>query len=321
MIEKREKIFLSCFLLLSFLPFIVTNEYNLHILIIIFHNILLASSLNLVMSLGLLSVAQSAFMAIGAYSSALLVMKLGISFWLSLPISMLFSGLTGLIIGFLTLNIRGIYFVITTLAFTGIVRLILINWKSLLGGLTGIIGIPYPNSINFLNLFSINFNTRVSHYYLMLVILALSLMFIIRLNRYKTGRAFQAVRETEELAQSVGINVFWYKILAFVLSSIFAGLSGCLYAHYVKYINPEVFSFWQSFNYVVFVILGGQGTLLGPIIGAIILTLIPEVLRVAEGLYMLFYSVVLILAITFVPQGIVPYLESIIMKARLFSKN
>jgi len=219
----------------------------------------------------------------------------------------------GVIIGFITLNIRGIYFAITTLAFNAVLRLIIINWRSFLGGITGIVNIPSPNRIDFFNLFSIEFTTKLAHYYLMLVFLALALMVIVRINRFKIGRAFQAIRGSEVLAASTGIGVFRYKVFAFAIASIFAGLSGSLYAHYLKYINPEVFTFWQSFNYIVFVIVGGQGTFLGPIVGAILLTYVPEVLRVAEAYYMLFYSIVLIVIIMFVPKGIVPGVRYLIV--------
>lgn len=313
-LEKFDKVILSSCLLLFLISLLIKNEYTFHILIVIFHHVLLASSLNLIMSMGLLSFGQAAFMGIGAYTSALLMLQLKFSFWLALPIACFFAGIAGLIIGLITLNIRGIYFAITTLAFNAVFRYILINWKSLTNGLTGISSIPSPNPINFFNLFSIEFNAKIAHFYLMLLSMCLGLMVVARIKNSKVGRAFEAIRWSEPLTASIGIHIFRYKLLAFVIASIFAGFSGSLYAHYLRYISPESFTFWESFNYVVFVVVGGQGTFLGPIVGATLLTYIPEILRAARAYYMLAFGIVLILVILFAPDGILISGKQFLMK-------
>jgi branched-chain amino acid transport system permease protein len=287
-------------------PLWVANPYHLHVLIMAGIFAILALSLNLLLGYtGQLSLGHAAFFGIGAYTSALLSLPpLEWSFWLALPAAGLAAGLAGWAIGRLALKLRGAYFVLVTISFAGVISLVSINWMQLTNGPLGLPGVPPPT------LGPWTLRTKTTYWYLVLTAAAVAYLICRRLIYSRIGRAFVALRENEPLAESVGIDGTRYLVLAAVVSAAMAGVGGSLYAHYTRFVSPEVFLFSYTVTMVIMVIAGGQGTLAGPMVGALLFTALPEALReaVAWQWQMLAYGLVLILCVFFLPRGIVPSL-------------
>lgn len=287
------------------LPFLL-KEYPLHLVNISGIWIILALSVGLLQGyVGEISMGHAAFYGIGAYTSVLLMMKAGFPFWLSLPISALVTMGFGYLIGLVSLRLRGPYFAICTLGFGEIIRLIFVNWREMSGGPDGVTGIPSPNPIPFPVIGEVTFTSKQANYFLIYGIVFLTIFVMYRLINSRQGKAFMAVREDLVYAECIGINAMKFKRLAFMVSTFFAGVGGCLYAHYEHFISPYSFTVGQSFDLVIMVIVGGMGTLVGPIIGAILLTLIPEVLHAIKDYRMVIYGLMLMLVIIYLPHGLV----------------
>lgn len=254
----------------------------------------------LIMSTGQLTLGHAAYMAVGAYASTLLTMKAGLSFWLAFPLAGMISSLIALLIGYPILRIKGVYFSIITFAFAEIIRLIIVHWPGVLGGYGGIPNIPPPQPI-----FSIRFTSRVPFYYLILAISLATYLFMVRIEKSRLGRIFSSIHESDTLAESIGINVMKYKMIAFCLGCFFAGLSGSFYAHYFNFTSPEFFTIWQSIYCLIFVIVGGVGSVFGPFLGSLFMTLVPEFLRVAKEYEPVVYAIILILIMFLLPGGLV----------------
>jgi branched-chain amino acid transport system permease protein len=268
---------------------------------------ILALSLNLLLGYtGQLSLGHAAFFGIGAYTSALLALKLGWSFWLGLPSAAALAGLAGWAIGRLALKVRGAYFVLVTISFAGVISLVSVNWMELTNGPLGLPGVPAPE------LAGVSLRTKSAYYYLVLVAVASSYLLCHRLVHSRLGRAFLALRENESLAESVGVDPTRTLVLAAVVSAALAGVAGSLYAHYVRFVSPEVFLFSYTVTMVIMVVAGGKGTLAGPVVGALLFTALPEALREAMAWQwqMLAYGVLLVLLVFFLPRGIVPTLTA-----------
>ena len=290
-------------------PVWLTNQYLVHLLILAGLFTILAVSLNLLLGYtGQLSLGHAAFFGIGAYTSALLDVHLGLSFWVGLPAAAVAAGLSGLLIGRLAFKLRGAYFVLVTISFAEVVRLVSLNWMELTQGPLGLPGIR-PPSIRLGTMASIPFHGKGAYYWLVLALAALSYGIASRVVRSRIGRAFVALRENEALAESVGVDAFRTLVLATVLAAAMAGAAGSCYAHYVSFVGTEVFLFSYTITMVIMVIAGGKGTLLGPVVGAVIFTAVPEVLREAQQFQMTVYGAILILLVIFMPRGIVPYLK------------
>jgi branched-chain amino acid transport system permease protein len=296
-------ILLLCFFLFPLLPI---GAYQTHILILAAIFSVMTLSLNLITGyVGELSLGHAAFFGIGAFTSALLSLRGNLSFWLSLPAAGIMAGAFGLGIGYVTLRLRGAYFVIVTLAFAGIIELVDINWVSLTNGPMGLTDIPLPQ-IFIPGLGLIVLRSKLHFFYLSLVFLMLVMYICYRLVNSRIGRAWISIRENEALAQSVGVSAFRYALLAFVLGSVFTGMAGSIYAHYMSFIGPEVFGFSLTIEMLIMLITGGTGTISGPVIGALIFTALPEYLRVAQLYRLSIFGIILMLAVMFFPQGIVP---------------
>ncbi|MGH7314072.1 MAG: ABC transporter permease subunit [Candidatus Rokuibacteriota bacterium] len=286
-------------------PLWLDNAYYLHILIMAGIFAILALSLNLLLGYtGQLSLGHAAFFGIGAYASALLTLRLDWSVWAGLAAGMLAAALAGWAIGRLALKLRGAYFVLVTISFAGVISLVSVNWMELTNGPLGLPGIPPPA------LGPWSLRSKPAYYYLVLAAVALAWLVCQRLVGSRIGRAFVALRENEPLAESVGIDVTRYLVLAAVVSAAMAGLAGGLYAHYTRFVSPEVFLFTYTVTMVIMVVAGGKGTLAGPLVGALLFTALPEVLREATSWQwqMLAYGVILVLLVFFLPRGIVPTL-------------
>ncbi|MGH7277583.1 MAG: branched-chain amino acid ABC transporter permease [Candidatus Rokuibacteriota bacterium] len=284
-------------------PFWVANPYHLHILIMAGIFTVLALSLNLLLGYtGQLSLGHAAFFGIGAYTSSLLALKLDWPVWLGFLGSAVLAGVAGWAIGRLALKLRGAYFVLVTISFAGVISLVSVNWMDLTNGPLGLPGVPPPEIGPW------SFRTKSAYYYLVLGAAALGYLVCRRLVRSRIGRAFLALRENESLAESVGIDGTRYLVLAAVVSAAMAGVAGSLYAHYTRFVSPEVFLFSYTVTMVIMVVAGGKGTLTGPIVGALLFTILPEALREATSWQwqMLAYGVLLVLLVFFLPRGIVP---------------
>jgi branched-chain amino acid transport system permease protein len=293
-------------LLAAAMPFLVTNSYLFHLLIMAVIWSILATSLNLVLGYtGLLSLAHGAFFGLGAYTSALLVTKAGWNFWATIPPAMAVAAIVGAMLGVLTLRLAGHYFAISTLSFGIVVSLILEKWDDLTEGPRGISSIPAPTPINLFGLGELQFESNIAKYYLAVATLGICLAFIWRLVHSPIGRALEAIRQNELLASCLGVDLVFYKLLAFSISAAMAGLAGVLYSVYITYINPADAGLWNGFYAVMYIVIGGMGTFWGPMIGALFLVTLPEFLRMFQDYRLLLLGILLILTITFLPDGIV----------------
>ena len=285
------------------LPFWLGSPYHLHVAIMAGIFTILSLSLNLLLGYtGQLSLGHAAFFGIGAYTSALLTLRLEWSFWLGLAAAAVAAGLAGWAIGRLALKVRGAYFVLVTISFAGVISLVSVNWMDLTNGPLGLPGVPAPELASF------SLRTKSAYYYLVLLAAAASYLVCHRLVHSRLGRAFLALRENEALAESVGVDPTRTLVVAAVVSAAMAGVAGSLYAHYTRFVSPEVFLFSYTVTMVIMVVAGGKGTLLGPVVGALLFTVLPEVLREAMAWQwqMLAYGVLLVLLVFFLPRGIVP---------------
>jgi branched-chain amino acid transport system permease protein len=291
-------------------PFWVWNAYHLHTLIMAGIFSILAMSLNLLLGYtGQLSLGHAAFFGIGAYASALLTLKLEWSPWLGLLVAILLPALAGFVIGRLALKLRGAYFVLLTISFAGVVSLVSVNWMALTQGPLGLPGIP-PVELALPGLGAVSLRSKGAYYYLVLGAVVLAYGVCRRLVHSRLGRALVALRENEPLAESVGVDATHYLVLATIVSAGMAGAGGGLYAHYTRFVSPEVFLFTYTVTMVIMVVAGGKGTLAGPVVGAVIFTVVPEALRAFASWQwqMLLYGLLLIATLFFMPRGIVPEL-------------
>jgi branched-chain amino acid transport system permease protein len=247
-------------------PAWVWNPYQLHTLIMAGIFGVLALSLNLLLGYtGQLSLGHAAFFGIGA-ASALLSVKLEWSPWLS-RCAIALPGLAGYVIGRLALKLRGAYFVLLTISFAGCVSLVSVNWMDLTNGPLGIPGVP-PMEIALPGLAALSLRSKSAYYYLVLAAVVLAYLLCLALIRSRVGRALVALRENETLAASVGIDATHYLVLAAVLSAAMAAVAGGLYAHYTRFVSPEVFLFTYTVTMVIMVVAGAGRTLAGPVVGA-----------------------------------------------------
>jgi branched-chain amino acid transport system permease protein len=275
------------------------NDYLLQVATMMALYVVLASSLNLIIGFtGMYSLGHGAFYGMGAYTSAILSVNLGWPFWITMPLGGLLTALVGAFLGLATLRLRQTFLVFGTLAFGEIVRILIMNWSSLTRGPMGIPGIPPPK------VFGTELTSSTHYYYLILVYAILMVFAIFRLYYSRIGRAWVAIREDEVAASSMGISVFGYKILAFTISCLIAGLAGAFYAHFVTFISADQFGMGESFLILTMVALGGTGSIAGPIIGACILIVIPEAFRFLAEYRMVLYGAMLIVVIVLKPEGL-----------------
>ena len=292
-------------------PAWVWNPYHLHTLIMAGIFAVLALSLNLLLGYtGQLSLGHAGFFGIGAYATGLLTVKLEWSPWLGLAAATALPAAAGWVIGRLALKLRGAYFVLLTISFAGCVSLVSVNWMDLTNGPLGLPGVP-PVEIALPGLPVVSLRSKGAYYYLVLVAVVAAYLLCLALIRSRIGRALIALRENETLAESVGINGTHYLVLAALISAGMAGFAGGLYAHYTRFVSPEVFLFGYTVTMLIMVVAGGKGTLAGPIVGAVIFTVLPEALRALTSWQwqMLVYGIVLIAVLFLMPRGIVPTLH------------
>lgn len=300
--KKAVRILIAALLAMAVaLPQTGAEKYIVHMVCMSLIWVIMTQGLNVIQGYtGYVSIAQSSFFGIGAYTSALLMLKGDVPFLIAAPLGIVFSIVAGVVIGYPSLKTKGHYFSIITLAFCFVIWSLMITLKDLTGGSAGTPNIPSPPSI-----FGIDFSVTQNYYYLLLVFTVLSILFVYRLMRTKYGRSLIVIRENEQLAQAVGISLAKNKLLAFVISSAMGGLAGVLYAHYMHFINPVPFSAEYSMNAILAIVMGGSGTIAGPVIGSFILTFLPEYLRLAESFRLIIYAGLLVIITIFMPRGIV----------------
>ncbi len=307
--------------LLATIPLWVNDYYFLHVVIATGIFIVAAMSLNLLLGYtGQLSLGHVAFFGIGAYTSALVSLGFSVHIapetvvslppqpvWFSMLCAAVVTALVGYAIGKLSFRVRGAYFVIVSLSFVEVVRLVALNWVELTQGPMALNSIP-PLTLGF-GEYEISFLRKPQFFYVMLFVGTASYIIIARLVNSRAGRAMIALRENESLAMSVGIDVTRYLVLATMVSATIAGLAGALYTHYIRIVDPNIFLFIYTVTMVIMVVTGGKGTLAGPIVGGVIFGFVPEVLRgmaIRPEVQWVIYGVLMILIVYFLPEGIVP---------------
>jgi branched-chain amino acid transport system permease protein len=222
---------------------------------------------------GQISLGQGAFLGVGAYTSAYITAKLGLSFWVGVPAAGLVTAMAGMVFGIPSLRLKGLYLAIATLASQFILEWIFLRWESVTGGSYGIV-IPRPSVGGYV------FESDRSYYYIVLLIAAAMILFAANLMRTRTGRAFMAVRDHYISAEIMGIHLFKYRILSFAISSFYAGVAGALYGHSLRFVSSEQFNIEVSIVYLAMIIIGGLGSILGSIYGAVFMILLPKLLTI-----------------------------------------
>jgi branched-chain amino acid transport system permease protein len=285
------------------IPWIVPSPYYLHLFIIAGMNAVLAMTFILLLRAGLISLANATFWGVGAYASTVLGTKCHLSFWLALPSSFVITGIVALCIGFFLVRSSGFDFLILT-AILGMVAVLVFANIPGLGGFQGIEGIPPPDPVRLPFLGSVEFS-KVAFYYLMLFLLMVAVLIFSAFYTSWAGRAWMAIGLKPQLALSLGVNLFRYKLLAFTVSSSIAGMAGCFYAHYIGAIVPNTFDLFKTIHIHIYAILGGLGfPFWGPIVGSLLMTFVPEFLRVTEEVEPIFTGLLMILLILFLPRGL-----------------
>lgn len=287
------------------------NTYFIHLLVMCLIYSVLAIALNFQLgSANIPNFATGATYGIGAYCSALLALNFGWSFWATLPFAALAATLFGFIIGLPSMRTRDSYLALVTIACGVIIHQLLNNFEWT-GGPQGLIGIPAPTLFGYsfarpLELFGHRLPFQVNFYYLSLALLALAVIVAKRLHNSRIGLAWNALRADEVAARAVGINVVWFKVLAFAVDAFLAAFAGVVYAFYISYIAPDNFTFLVSVTLMTMVIVGGMDNVAGVIVGAFLLTLLPEKLRAFSDYRLLFYGLVVIAFLMIRPQGLLP---------------
>ena len=294
------------FACLAMLPQVLTVKYYLHLSILALIWVIMAQGQNLIQGYtGYVSIVGAGFMGIGAYSSTLLGQHFQWPIWATMAVAPLVTALFALATGYPSLRVKGHYFAIVTLAFNLIIVIVLVNFKELTNGEAGISGIPKPWG-----------GSREAFYYLALLLAAALTLLAALIARSRVGEILLAIRQNEDLVGAIGIAAWKYKLFAFVASAMYAGLAGALYAHFQGFINPEIFGVAQSLDAILAVILGGSGTIAGPVIGAFLVVFLPELLRFADSFRLILYGLILVLATIFMPLGIVGTGKALIGKLR-----
>ncbi len=291
----------------------VLNTNTIYLMNLIGIYIIGAHGLNILTGFtGQISLGHGAFMGVGAYASAIFTLKAGLPFWVALPLAGLVAALVGMVFGIPSLRLKGLYLAIATMAAQFIIEYAMRNWTGLTGGSAGLV-VESPS------FFGIVLDTDRSYYYLIYVIVIAATIYTKNITRTRPGRAFVAIRDRYLAAEVIGVNVWLYRILSFGISSFMVGIAGGLWAHYVLVVNDEAFGIWLSVQYLAMIIIGGMGSVLGAIYGAIFMTILPILLRIPEhalikiypGVFAIFQSLtegvfglIIILFLIFEPDGL-----------------
>jgi branched-chain amino acid transport system permease protein len=313
--RQRRLATLGGAIVLLAVPLLVRDDYYLHLCIVSGIFVITALGLDLIVGyVGQLSLAHAAFFGLGAYTSALVFLRLKWSMWIGLPLAAIVTGIVAFALGWVILRTRGHRFIIITVAFLELMKLVATNWVDVTRGFMGLPGLTIPH-LYVPGVGAIDISSKERFYYVVLAAAVIAFMLCRRMVRSSIGRGFVLVRENEVLAESLGISAFRYCMIAFVFGAALAGAAGSLYAHYVGFVSPDLFNFSYVTIMLIMVILGGKGTLLGPALGAVIFTFLPELLREASHWRMITFAAILIVATLFMPRGIIfPLVEHLVPK-------
>ncbi|MFM1653838.1 branched-chain amino acid ABC transporter permease [Brevibacillus sp. B_LB10_24] len=282
------------------IPLLTSNTYYLDIFVKIFIWTIAVSGMNIIAGYtGQLSLAHAGFFGIGAYAFGLLMTKAEMPFLPSLAIAVVLTGLIGSVVGLISLRLKGHYFAIFSLCVGVIILLIIEKWESLTEGVRGLLGIPSPSIGSF------EFANISAQYYLILFFLMLTFFVNRRVVHSLVGRTFLSIRNSEELAEAVGINVMQSKILAFVYSTVLAGLAGALYAGYIRFLGPDIANVEHTFDMLLYLLVGGIGTLWGPLVGTALVTVLMQWLQSWQEYRMIVFGPILVILVMFLPYGII----------------
>lgn len=298
------------------MPFDWLNPYHLQVGSFLLINVLLGVSIYITLATGQLSLGNAGFMSIGAYASAVLTTGHGCSIPVGVVSGSLLAGISGILVGIPALRLRGVYLAIATLGFGEVLRVIFINWESLTGGAVGIAAIPQmgrvilaasenagfsPETLGLRN----NQFISLAVFLILLAVTLLAILFFLRLSSSRVGRAYAAIRMDETAAETAGIDTTYYKVLAFSQGALLSGLAGALFAHATSYISPADFTYHRAVEILVFAVFGGSEVLFGPVFGAMLLTVLPELLRSISDYRYIIYGILLVLMMVFRPQGLI----------------
>ena len=301
--EKFKIPFLVAIGLFALIYPFVFSMYQTSIVISALVYVMLGLGLNIVVGLaGLLDLGYVAFYAVGAYAYALLNLHFGLSFWVVLPISAILGAIFGTLLGYPVLRLRGDYLAIVTLGFGEIIRIVLENWDDFSNGPRGIGNIPAPS------FFGHQFGQHASVIYIYFIVIGLVLMtifFVNRLENSKIGRAWIALRDDEIACQAMGIDKFKTKLTAFTLGATWAAIGGVVFAAKTSFINPMSFTIWESITILCVVVIGGMGSAIGVIAGALVQILLPEYLRAVAEYRMLVFGALQVIVMVFKPEGLI----------------
>ncbi len=298
--QKKILLALGCVcLVLAFLPLFTDSRYFMHLVIMTCIKIMLGLSFSILVSTGLITMGAAGFWGIGAYTSALLVLKAGLSFWVALPLASLVSAFVAFVVGMVIVRAPGVAFIIQTM----VVNMILVQvfgHFEVFGGWAGLLDIPAPDAIG-----PITFTSKTANYYLILILLLLNILGFYALYTSRIGRAWSAIRLNARLAETLSVDLYRYRLAAFMISAAGAGLAGSFYAHYFQTLEPGMFNVFKSIYVQIYSILGGLNSyILGPVIGATIITFVPELLRVGKEIEPILTGAVLVLLVIFLPGGV-----------------
>ena len=282
-------------------PLIAGSEYQIYVMALAFIWAIAVYGLNIITGFcGQLNLAHGGFFAIGAYVVAILTVDHGWAFWPAFVASGVFSAVFGFLVGIVSLRLKEHYFAIFTLCVGFIIYLLLDKWEALTHGSLGIINIAPPEGFGL-----IDFTRTIPFYYLVLFFLVLAIVLVSRISSSLVGRTFLAIRISDDLAQSLGINLMRNKVLAFVLSTVYAGLAGGLYAGVVRFIGPAEAEVVHTFDIITYLLVGGIGTLMGPLVGTMMITWLTQAVQSFEEYRMIVFGPMLVLLVIFMPKGVV----------------
>jgi branched-chain amino acid transport system permease protein len=308
---KEASFYVVLLVVLVSVPLLFRNLYQLGVITFMLINVLLAVGCWLIMTTGQVTLGHGGFAAIGGYLSAALMARYGMNSWLSLLIATVTAGMIALLIGYITLRIKGIYFIVATLALGEVIRVVFGAWDDPFGGLVGIMNLLPPNAIIIPGFFRIEFASKVSLYYLTLFLVLIGIVAMHKLDRSPIGLVFAGIRQADDLAENVGINTMGYKVLAFVTGCMFAGVAGVLYTYNVGSIQPSSFTVIQSTYYLVYVAVGGSINVFGPILGALVLNILSELLRPIKEFEPIVFALILIGAVLLLKGGLIGLLGTL----------
>jgi branched-chain amino acid transport system permease protein len=293
------------------LPLFVESKYYFIVLNVIGLNTIVVVGLNLLIGFaGQISLGHAAFYGLGSYFSGVLTVNYGFPLWPAMLVGMLATGAVAYLIGYPSLKLRGHYLVMATLGFGIIINILMGELEQFTGGHDGLMGIP-P-----LTMGGLTFDNDLKNFYLIWTFVFLFMLAARNLLNSRVGRALRAISGSEVAANSLGVNTADYKVKVFVLSAMFASISGSLYAHYITFISPSSYDFYYSIQVVTMVIVGGMGSLWGSLLGAGVLTCISEALHVAKQYHIIAYGVFLCMVLVFLPEGILMGIYNLFLKAK-----